>query len=147
VYDVRAMQERVDDSVGARRLATATFGAFAAVALVLAALGVYGVLSYVTAQRTRELGVRAAFGARGADLERMVLAGGARLAAAGVAGGALLFLALRRGLSALLYGVGPTDPVALGAGVTALAAVVLLASWLPARRAARADPAQALRAE
>ena len=147
VYDVRSMQARVDDSVGARRLATMTFGGFALVALALAALGVYGVLSYVTAQRTRELGVRAAFGARGADLERMVLGGGLRLAGLGVLAGTLLFLALRRGLASLLYGVGPADPAALGVGAAALAAAVLLASWIPARRAARADPAQALRAE
>jgi ABC-type antimicrobial peptide transport system permease subunit len=124
-----------------------TFGGFALVALALAALGVYGVLSYVTAQRTRELGVRAAFGARGADLERMVLGGGLRLAGLGVLAGTLLFLALRRGLASLLYGVGPADPAALGVGAAALAAAVLLASWIPARRAARADPAQALRAE
>jgi hypothetical protein len=140
VFDVRAMRARVDDSVGARRLATTTFGAFAAVALCLAALGVYGVLSYVTAQRARELGVRAAFGARAEDLRRMVLGGGARLAAAGVAAGTVLFLGLRRVLAALLYGVGPADPAALGAGAAVLAAAVLLASWLPARRAGRATP-------
>ncbi|GJG88981.1 hypothetical protein tb265_41620 [Gemmatimonadetes bacterium T265] len=147
VYGVRTMADRVDESVGARRLAAWALGGFAGAALVLAALGLSGVLSYVVAQRTRELGVRAALGAGRGDLERMVVGGGARLAGAGALAGVVLFLAVRRGLAALLYGVGPADPVALGGGLGVLAAAVLLASWVPARRAARVDPAVALRAE
>jgi predicted permease len=147
VYDVRPMAERVAESVSGRRLAVLSLGAFAGVALVLAALGLYGVLSYVVAQRTRELGVRAALGARAGQLERQVLGGGAGLAAVGVALGLLLFLATRRLLAALLFGVGAADPVALLGGSAVLAAAVLLASWIPARRAARVDPATALRAE
>ncbi len=147
VYDARPMQDRVDESIGGRRLATLALGAFAGAALLLAALGVYGVLSYAVAQRARELGVRSALGAGRGDLERMVVGGGARLAAVGAVAGLLLFLLARRGLAALLYGVGPADPVALGVGTGVLAAAVLLASWIPARRAARVDPAAALRAE
>jgi ABC-type antimicrobial peptide transport system permease subunit len=120
---------------------------FAGVALLLAALGLYGVLSYVVAQRTRELGVRAALGAGGGALTRLVVGSGARLAGAGALAGVLLYAAVQRGLSALLFGVGAADPVALAAGVAALAAAALLASWVPARRAARVDPAVALRAE
>ncbi|HEY0779553.1 MAG TPA: ABC transporter permease [Gemmatirosa sp.] len=147
VFDARPMPARVDESVGGRRLATWALGAFAAVGLLLAALGVYGVLSYAVAQRARELGVRSALGARRGDLERMIVGSGARLAGAGAIAGVLLFLAGRRALAALLYGIGPADPIALGAGACVLAAAVLFASWLPARRAARVDPAVALRAE
>lgn len=147
VYDVRPMAARVEESVGGRRLATVALGAFAGVALVLAALGVHGVLSYAVVQRTRELGVRAALGARAADLERMVVGGAVRLAAIGAAAGLVLFAVGRRGLAALLYGVEATDPAALAGGVGALAAAILVASWLPARRAARTDPAMVMRAE
>ena len=147
VFDVKPMHARVEESVGGRRLATWAMGGFAGVALLLAALGLYGVLSYVVAQRTRELGVRAALGAGRGELTRLVVGSGARLAGAGAVCGLLLYAGAQRGLSALLYGVGAADPVALLAGVASLGVVALLASWIPARRAARVDPAGALRAE
>ncbi len=147
VFAVKPMTDRVDESIGGRRLATWALGGFAGAALVLAALGLYGVLSYVVAQRSREIGVRAALGAGAGDLTRMVVGRAARLAAAGAAGGVVLYLATQRGLAALLYGVGVADPAVLLGSVAVLGAAVLLASWVPARRAARVDPAVALRAE
>lgn len=147
VYGLRTMVDRVDESVGGRRLAAWALGGFAGAALVLAALGLYGVLSYVVAQRARELGVRAALGAAPGDLTRMVVGGGARLAAAGAVAGGLLYLVAQRGLASLLYGVGAADPATLVGGVGTLGVIVLAACWLPARRAARVDPAVALRAE
>jgi ABC-type antimicrobial peptide transport system permease subunit len=122
-------------------------GGFAGVALVLAALGLYGVLSYAVAQRRRELGVRSALGADAGELTRLVVGGGVRLAAVGAGVGLLLYAGAQRALGALLYGVGASDPVALAAGVGAITAAALVASWIPARRAARVDPAVTLRAE
>jgi putative ABC transport system permease protein len=145
VYDVRPMAERVDESLGARRLAVWVLGAFAALALALAVLGISGVLSYTVSQRAHELGIRAALGARTADIERMVVRQGAALTLAGLALGTLLFLAAGRLLGAALYGVGPRDPVTLAAAALLLGSVALLASWLPARRASRADPTRVLR--
>lgn len=147
VFDVRPMTERVAESVGGRGLATAALAGFAGIGLLLAALGLYGVLSYLVAQRTRELGVRAALGARAATLERMVLGSGGRLAGAGIGLGLLLFLAAHRVLAALLYGVGPADPLAFAGAAGVLGAAVLLASWMPARRASRVAPSVALRGD
>jgi ABC-type antimicrobial peptide transport system permease subunit len=141
------MRARVEESVGARRLAAWAMGGFAGVAVVLAALGLYGVLSYVVAQRARDLGVRAALGASAGAVTRLVVGGGVRLAAVGAALGLLLYAAAQRALASLLYGVGAADPVAIAAGVAALGVAALLATWLPARRAARLDPAAVLRAE
>ena len=115
--------------------------------VTLAALGLYGVLAYVVAQRTRELGIRTALGADARDVAGLVLGDGARLAGAGLLAGTVLFLAGGRVLAAQLYGVGPRDPLTVVGGVVLLGAVALLASWLPARRATRVDPAVALRAE
>jgi predicted permease len=147
VFDVKPMRARVDESVGARRLATWAMGGFAGVALLLAALGLYGVLSYVVAQRRRELGIRSAMGAGAGELTRLVVGNAVRLAAAGAAAGLLLYAVSQRLLGALLYGVGAADPAALAAGVAAVGGAALLASWLPARRAAGVDPASALRAD
>jgi ABC-type antimicrobial peptide transport system permease subunit len=147
VHDLRFMQERVVESLGARRLAVAVLAGIAGVALALAVLGIYGVLSYSVSQRARELGIRTALGARTQDVVSLVLGRGARLTALGLGAGALLFLALGRALSALLYGVSPRDPVTFAGGIALLGAVALFASWLPARRAARVDPVTALRAE
>jgi putative ABC transport system permease protein len=129
------------------RLVGAVFGAFAGAALLLAVVGVYGVVAYQVAQRARELGVRLALGARPADVRALVLGDGARLAAAGLGLGLVLTLAVTRVLGAVLYGVSATDPGVLGLAAAALATATLAASWLPARRAAGADPAAALRAE
>ena len=115
--------------------------------MMLAALGIYGVLSYAVAQRTRELGIRAALGAGRREVSGLVLRQGARLAVAGLALGTVAFLVIGRGLEALVFGVGPRDPLTLAVGVAVLGAAALLASWIPARRAARIDPAISLRSE
>ena len=148
IYDVARMPARVERSLGARRLAVTVLGAFAAVALLLAMLGTYGVLSYSTSQRTRELGIRMALGAQPGDVVTMVLRNGLTLAAIGLAIGALVYIGIGgRVLSALLYGVGARDPLTLAAGMLILAAAALLACWIPARRAAAVDPAVTLRLE
>jgi putative ABC transport system permease protein len=137
----------LDDSLRERRFHLALLGAFAVVALLLAALGVYGVMSHATSERTHEIGVRMALGARGADVLRMVMRQGAILAVAGAVAGLLGAAAVTRLLRGMLYGVTPLDPLAyLSAGVLLLGAATL-ACYLPARRAARLDPVRALRAE
>jgi ABC-type antimicrobial peptide transport system permease subunit len=119
----------------------------ASVALVLGAIGIYGVISYVATQRTREIGVRIALGAQMADVRRLFLRHGLSLTAAGIALGIGVALVLTRVMSAMLFGVGPADPLTYAAVSAALALVVLLATYLPARRAARVDPVVALRAD
>jgi predicted permease len=147
VYDVRLMQDRVEASVGARRLAMLVLTGFALVALLLAVLGVYGVLSYSTSKRTHEVGIRLALGAVPGDVVRMVLQGGIVLAAAGLAAGLAGFLLLARLLSTMLYGVSPYDPLTIGVGVSLVATSAVVAALLPARRAARVAPLEALREE
>jgi predicted permease len=117
------------------------------VALVLGTVGVYGVLSYVVTQRTRELGIRMALGAKGEQVERMVLGQGARLAGLGIGIGVVTALALTRVMASLLFQVSPTDPVTFAGAVAALVLVALAATYLPARRAAMTDPMEALRFE
>jgi len=120
-------------------------GVFALVALILAAVGLYGVTSYAVAQRTRELGIRLALGAQPGDVLRAVLGQGARLAAAGLAIGMVVSLALTRVMATLLFGVGARDPMTF-VGVGALLALVSgVACYIPARRAMRVDPVVALR--
>jgi putative ABC transport system permease protein len=120
---------------------------FAGVALALAAVGVYGVMSYGVVQRTREIGIRMALGARQQDVLRLVVGDGARLAGAGVVLGLLLAASLSRVLSGMLYGVSAFDPLSYGVLTLILVLVALTASWLPARRAARVDPNEALRSD
>ena len=145
VHDLRPMQERVDASVGARRLATIVMSGFAVLSFALAVLGVYGVISHGTAQRTREIGIRMALGARPGAVSWMVLGGGVAVAGLGIIAGLLLFLAAGKVLGALLYGVGARDPVTMLGGAAVVAAAAALASYLPARRAAAVDPVEALR--
>jgi len=121
--------------------------AFAAVALVLAVVGLYGVISYGVAQRTREIGVRVALGAEPSAVARLVIGSGLRLAAAGVAIGAAGAVAATRVLSGMLFGVSAVDPTTFAGTTLVVAAIALLASYLPARRALRIDPAEALRAD
>jgi putative ABC transport system permease protein len=130
-----------------RRLTTVLAGLFSLVALLLALVGVYGVLSYAVAQSTREIGVRMALGAQLRDVIAMVFRRVARLLAGGLGLGMLGALLATRALASLLYGVGALDPLTFVAAPVLLAAVALLACWLPARRASRVDPAVALRAE
>jgi predicted permease len=145
--DVRTLQEIFDRSMARTAFALVMLAIAAAVAMLLGAVGLYGVISYIVSQRTREIGVRVALGARGGDVGRMVLGQGLGLAGIGVGLGLVGAVALTRLMSALLFGVKPVDLAtyaAVAAGVTAVAA---LASWLPARRATRVDPIEALRWE
>ncbi len=144
-YDVRTMREVAGESLAGRRFHLALLAVFAATAVAMAAIGLYGVMSYMVSQRVREIGVRMALGApRGAVLG-MVVAHGARLAAAGGALGLAGALALTRLMSSLLVDVSAVDPATFAGISLLLAGVTLLASWIPARRAARLDPLAALR--
>jgi predicted permease len=135
------------DGLAPTRFAMALLTAFAAIALVLAAVGLYGVIAYSVAQRTREIGVRVALGAQAADVARLVLVEAVRLAAAGVVLGVAGALAATGALRGLLFGVGPGDPATFIVIALLLAAVALLSAYLPTRRALGVDPTEALRAE
>lgn len=147
VYDIRTLDERIALSLQGRRAPMLLLLLFAGVALALSAIGIYGVLAYSVAQRTGELGVRLAIGAQRGDVVRMVLGQGGRIAALGLGVGLAGALALGGFLNAQLFGVSRFDPATFVAVVLVLAAVALLACWLPARRAARVDPMVALRHE
>ena len=147
LYDVRSMTERLQQSMWARRAYSWLFGAFGIVALVLAAAGVYGVISYAVSRRTHEIGIRMALGARPGQIIRAILASGMILAAAGAGVGLIATLAAARWLEALLFGVSSREPVIYAAVILGLAGVSLAANFIPARRAAAVDPMRALRAE
>jgi putative ABC transport system permease protein len=147
IFEVRTMDEIVSGLVSAPRLAFILLGIFAFLALALGAVGIYGVTSYAVSQRTHEIGVRLALGARHADVLKLVVGNGLRLALIGVAAGMLTALALTRFLTSILYGVRPSDPLTLAAVSCLLPAVAALASYIPARRASRVDPVRALRHE
>jgi ABC-type antimicrobial peptide transport system permease subunit len=141
------MDQIISDSLAERRFSMILFGAFAALALLLASVGIYGVISHVVGQRTHEIGIRMALGARRLDVLRLILMGAGRLALIGIAVGLVCALGLTRLIAKLLYGVGPRDPITFVAVPSILIAVALLASYLPARRATRVDPMLALRYE
>jgi putative ABC transport system permease protein len=145
--DVASMTELVSRALGEPRFAARLFGAFALIALLLAALGLYGLLAYSVSRRTQEIGVRVALGARPSDVRRMVVREGLRLVMGGLALGLLGAAAAARLLTSLLFGVRPVDPPTFAAVASLLLAVAALACLLPASRAARVDPAVALRAE
>ena len=147
VYDVRTMREVLDGSLASRRFNMALLALFAVMAVLLAAVGLYGVLAYMVTQRTHEIGVRVALGAQKRDVLRLVVGQGMALALGGVVLGILGALALTRVLATLLVGVAVTDPWTFGAVAVLLAAVAFLACYVPARRAARVDPMIALRYE
>jgi predicted permease len=147
VFDPRSMDEVIAGSLGRRRFSMILLVAFAALALLLASVGIYGVLSYVVGERTREIGIRMALGAHESDILRLILRGAGKLATIGVAAGLLAALALTRLMGNLLYGVGPGDPVTFIAVPALLISVALLASYLPARRATKLDPMVGLRYE
>jgi predicted permease len=147
ITDIRTVDQIRDVSMAGRRLQSVLLGVFGAVALVLAGLGVYGVISYSVAQRTREMGIRAALGASKPSLLRLVLNRGAWLTAIGLAIGLGGAFALTRLLGNLLYNVSPRDPATMTAVAVMLAVVAGLASYVPARRATKIDPMVALRYE
>ena len=147
LYDVSTMEERVGKTLLDRRLETLLLGSFAALALLLAAAGVYGVMSYSVSQSRREIGVRMALGATPAGVTAEVLKRAVQLSVLGLAAGLLASWYLTRFLSGFLYGVGPKDPVIFGLAPVVLLTIAILASYLPARRAARVDPVESLRAE
>jgi len=137
----------VREALAPTRFTLGLLGAFAGVALVLTVVGLYTSIAYTVSQRTREIGIRIALGASSRAVSQLVLADGVRLAVAGLAAGALIAAAATRALSSLLYGVEPTDPLTFVAIALLVSAITLAASWLPARRAVRLDPVDALRAE
>ena len=147
VYDIATLSSLMEKPSAQRHFVARLLGGFAAVAVFLAALGLYGVVSYGVSQRTRELGVRLALGATSGEVVQLVLAGGLRLVAIGVAAGLAAAAASTHLLGALIFGVGPLDPFSFAAAAILLVIVALIAHWLPVRRALRIDPARALRSE
>jgi len=147
VSDLKTMDQRVAMSMGPRRSAVALLSVFAAMALTLAAVGLFGLIRYNVTQRTQEIGVRMALGASRRDVLRMVLGESLRLAVLGVIGGLIAAFALTRVLASLLYGVSATDPLTFAGMAVLLTLVAMLASWVPAHRATRVDPLVALRYE
>jgi predicted permease len=147
VYQVRTLSQLRAASTGRTRFLMLVLGVFAAAALLLAAVGIYGVVTYAVAQRTRELGIRMALGARALDIVRLVVRQGFAMAGIGAAAGLAGALAATQALRGLLYQTTPTDPPTLTGGTLTLIAVALVASYVPARRAARVNPVEALRHE
>jgi putative ABC transport system permease protein len=147
LYDFRTMQERVDDSLTSHRFMVVLLSIFSGLALALAALGLYGIISYTVRLRNRELGVRIALGADRRDLFRLIVGHGFQLACGGFVVGLFATLVLGRILATLLYQVSWLNPVVLLVSSTVLGCTILLACYLPARRAAKVDPIVALRYE
>lgn len=147
VTHVMTLDHLLTDSVSSRRFSTFLLGMFAVLALLLAAVGIYGVMSYVVSMRTSEIGLRMAIGAQPRDIWKLVIGRGARLALAGVGLGLIGALILTKFIASLLYGVKPTDPITFGGVAFLLVSVALLACYVPARRAMRVDPIVALRYE
>jgi putative ABC transport system permease protein len=147
VRDFATMGERLSTSISTPRSLAWLLGAFAAAALVMAALGVFGVMSYVVAQQRREIAVRIALGADAARVVRMVMGRGMARAAAGLAVGAVVSIGAVRAVESMLFEVRTTDPATLAAATALLLAVAVVACWLPGRRAARIEPARAMAAE
>jgi putative ABC transport system permease protein len=147
VASVSTMEKNIASSLAARRLTMSLLGAFAGLALVLASVGIYGVMALSTTQRTREMGIRFALGASRADVLRLVLGKGISLIGVGLLAGLLGALAASRALNSLLYGVDALDSVALIGAIVTLAAVAFIACYLPARRASMVNPIEALRTE
>jgi putative ABC transport system permease protein len=147
IFNFRTMNDRFTSSISMERLTLLLLGVFAALALVLAAVGLYGVLNYTVGQRTREIGIRVALGATSRSIRSMTMKQGLQLASAGLLIGLAAALALTRFLRSMLYEVSPFDPLSFGIVAFVLAGVGVIACWLPARRAAKISPMEALRSE
>ena len=147
IFNIRTMDQMVSQSIAPRRFSMLLLAIFAVVALVLASVGIYGMLSYAVAQRTREIGLRMTLGAQSGNVLRLVIRQGMKLALIGVAVGLVASLAVTRTMKTLLFGVSATDPLTFFGIALLLALVALLACWVPARRAAKVDPMVALRYE
>ena len=141
------MNEVIAESLAQRRFAMILLGAFAAAALLLASLGIYGVISYLVGQRTHEIGIRVALGASRAQILKLVLGHGLKMTLAGVALGLVAAFGLMRLIRTMLYGVGPNDVATFAIVAVLLTVIALLACYIPARRATKVDPLVALRNE
>jgi putative ABC transport system permease protein len=147
VFSIWTMDQLLGNSLAQRRLIMVLLASLAALALVLAAVGIYGVVAYSVRQRTHELGLRMALGAQARDVLRLILAQGVKLTLLGIGLGLAAAFALTRWMESLLFGVRPTDAWTFGAIAVVLLLVALLACWIPARRATQVDPMIALRCE
>jgi ABC-type antimicrobial peptide transport system permease subunit len=141
------MEQLLDFSVAQQRFMMLLLGVFGVVALSLAAIGIYGIMSYAVNRRTREIGIRMALGGAPADVLRLVVGQGMRLAIVGLSLGIVAALGSTRMMDKLLFGIRPNDPVTFVTITLLLVGVALLATWIPARRAVRTDPTTALRTE
>jgi putative ABC transport system permease protein len=147
VSEIATIEENIDDSLASQRLTMTLLSVFAGLALILASIGLYGVMALIVTQRTRELGIRFALGASRGDVLRLVLGQGAMLVGIGLAAGLLGAFVASRALRSVLYNVAPLDPAALISALLTLSLVALIACFVPARRASRVDPIEALRSE
>jgi ABC-type lipoprotein release transport system permease subunit len=145
VFDIQTMEQRVEKTIWQQRLSGLVLSLFAGLGLLLAAVGVYGVMSYATEQRQREIGIRVALGAQRSHVLKLVMGEGLKLSLIGAGVGLLSALLLARAVSHLFYGVSASDPMTFLGVAAALMSVALLACWIPARRATRVDPMIALR--
>jgi predicted permease len=147
IHDMRPMEQVVAETISTRRLTLWLVGGFGAIALVLAVVGIYGVMSYAVTERVHEIGVRMALGAQRRDVLRLIVGSGMRLATAGLAVGAVAAFLITRALNSLLFGVRASDPITYGIICALLASAAFAASYIPARRATKLDPLVALRYE
>jgi putative ABC transport system permease protein len=147
LFEIKTMAQRLNESIWPQRTMSTLVTIFGLLALLLAVIGLYGVLSYTVTQRTRELGIRLALGAQRSDILKLILRQGMLLVSIGVGLGLLLALALTRVLTGFLAGLGATDPLTFGLVAVMLLVVAMLACYLPARRAMKTDPIIALRCE
>ncbi len=144
---IRTVEDAFDRALAGRRFSLLLIGVFSACALVLATLGVYGLMAYLVSQRTREIGIRLALGAESTDVVTLIVGRGVRLAVIGVAIGSVAALGLTRLLDGMLFGVSATDPIAFASVIALTLTAVLAATWVPARRALQVAPVEALRAD